>query len=70
MAVGRSRFGRLPGIEFTESEIYQLYEYIDTGWSSHCGAADMNPTRTREDAGSILGLTQWVEDLVWPGVLL
>ena len=30
--------------------------------SSHCGSAVMNLTSILEDAGSIPGLTQWVED--------
>ena len=33
-------------------------------WGSSCrGAAETNPTRNREVAGSIPGLTQWVQDL-------
>ena len=32
--------------------------------SSHCGAAEMNLTRNREVVGLILGLAQWVKDLV------
>ena len=32
--------------------------------SSHCGAVEMNPTRNREVAGLILGLAQWVRNLV------
>ena len=33
------------------------------GWSSHCGSAEMNPTRYHEVTGSIPGLAQWVKDL-------
>ena len=30
--------------------------------SSHCGAAEMNPTGNYEDADSIPGLIQWITD--------
>ena len=33
--------------------------------SSHCGAAEMNPTSIQEDVGLIPGLTQWVGDLAF-----
>jgi len=33
-------------------------------WSSYCGLAEMNLTSIYEDAGSVLGLTQWSKDQV------
>ena len=39
-----------------------LTELINTSRSSHRGAAETNPTRSHEVAGSIPGLDQWVKD--------
>ena len=39
---------------------------IHHGQSSRCGAAEMNPTRNHEVAGSIPSLPQWVKDPALP----
>ena len=36
------------------------------GVTRYCGSAVTNPTSVHEDAGSILGLDQWVKDLALP----
>ena len=39
---------------------------LKCSWSSRRGAVETNPTRNREVAGLIPGLTQWVKDLALP----
>ena len=46
--------------------LYPNYLNITSFRSSHCGAAETNPTRNHEAVGSIPGLAQWVKDPALP----
>ena len=48
------------------SMFYELGHNIKNSWSSHCDAAEMNPTRNQEVASSIPGFAQQVKDLARP----
>ena len=44
--------------------ISRIFKMCITG-SSLCGSGEVKPTRIHEDAGSILGLTQWIKDTMF-----
>ena len=66
-----SVFSRLPtppgSTQWSERDWYggRPSKNLEEG-SSHCSAAEMNPTRNHEVVGSIPGLTQWVKDPALP----
>ena len=45
--------------------LFTAFKNLCSG-SSHCGSEEMDLTSIHEDAVSIPGLAQWVEDLVLP----
>ena len=51
-----------------EDSLRELWDNIKCTniWSSHCGTAEMDPTRNHEVVGSIPGLAQWVKDPALP----
>ena len=52
-------------VNLTNLQSMQIAEK-STPWSSRCGAAEADPSRNHEVAGSIPGLVQWVMDLLLP----
>ena len=51
--------------DLDQSLVHGMYSSINFR-SSHCGATETNQIRNHEVSGSILGLAQWVKDLVLP----
>ena len=45
-------------------KIESMTSKLQKVWSSHCGAAETNPTRNHEVEGLIPALAQWVKDSV------
>ena len=54
-----------PQSPYRSPDLLWAFQEFQQG-SSHHGLAVTNPTSTREDAGSIPGLAQWVKDPALP----
>ena len=61
MHISRSRITKCDGKPCWHFDCY--YTKFSLLWTSHCGIAEMNPTRNHEVAGSIPGPAQQVKDL-------
>ena len=62
----------MKALNLVPTEIVDIYitknymKRIQFFWTSHCGSVVKNPTRIRENVGSIPGPIRWVKDTAFP----